>query len=286
MAASTLPTITLRDGTSIPRLGMGTWRMGDDPARRKDEVRSLQEGLDSGLRLIDTAEMYGSGRSESVVGEAIRGRRDDVYLVSKVLPSNADYNGTIKACKRSLSYLQTDSLDLYLLHWRSSTPLEETIGAFETLQKEGLIKRWGVSNFDTDDMNTLDRINPQAMVNQILYSLIYRGTEYDLQERDARHHIASMAYCPLGQGGAFLKNTTLVQIAQQHETSLGPATPAQIALAWVLRRPNVIPIPKAATPHHQHYNRAATEIQLTEADLAALDRAFPPPRHKEPLAVI
>lgn len=286
MAESALPTITLRNGLTIPRLGMGTWRMGDTPSRRRDEVRSLQEGLNSGLRLIDTAEMYGHGRSESVVGEAIQGRRDDVYLVSKVLPSNASYHDTIAACKRSLSFLKTDALDLYLLHWRSGTPLAETVDAFHTLQRDGLIKGWGVSNFDTNDMDELDRVSPEAVVNQILYSLIYRGTEYDLQKRDAHHQVTTMAYCPLGQGGELLTHPALLQLAQHHETSLGPATPAQIALAWVLRSPTVIPIPKAATPHHQKENIAATEIRLSQEELDTLDRAFPPPQSKEPLAVI
>lgn len=286
MAESTLPTITLRNGLTLPRLGMGTWRMGDSTDRRRDEVRSLQEGLDAGLRLIDTAEMYGHGRSESVVGEAIARRRDDVYLVSKVLPSNASYQGTIEACKRSLNFLKTESLDLYLLHWRGGVPLAETLDAFHTLQKEGLIKEWGVSNFDTDDMEELDHICSDAVANQILYNLMYRGTEYDLQKRDADHTVATMAYCPLGQGEELLSHPALLSIAQNHETSLGRATPAQIALAWVLRRPNVIAIPKAATLQHQRQNRAAVEINLTHEDLKTLDRAFPPPQSKEPLAVI
>ncbi|PHI96812.1 oxidoreductase [Parasaccharibacter apium] len=285
MTTPSAPTITL-NGTSLPALGMGTWRMGDNPAHRADEIRSLQMGLEAGLNIIDTAEMYGQGRAEAVIGEAINGRRDKAFLISKVLPSHASYKGTQEACERSLRHLNTDYLDLYLLHWPSAIPFEETHRAFETLKKRGLIGGWGVSNFDTEDMKTLLAHKFRPAVNQILYSLDYRGTEYDLLPHDETAHIVSMAYCPIGQGGALLKHPLLHEIAQQHETTHGPATPAQIALAWVLRRQNMIAIPKAGTPHHQALNLAAQEIILTQADLQALDAAFPPPHRKMPLAVI
>ncbi len=286
MTTSSHPTVTLNNGITLPALGMGTWRMGDSATRRADEIRSLQSGLEAGLRIIDTAEMYGHGRSEGVIGEALQGRRDQAFLISKVLPQNASYKGTLAACERSLKYLNTDHLDLYLLHWPGSVPFEETLRAFETLKERGLIGDWGVSNFDTADMDELADMGACPLVNQILYSLEYRGTEYDLLPRDEQAHVTSMAYCPIGQGGDLLRHPTLQVIARQHETSLGPATPAQIALAWVLRRRNMIAIPKASTPQHQALNIAAQDIQLTKADLKALDDAFPPPRSKESLAVI
>lgn len=286
MVTTSYPTVTLRNGITLPALGMGTWRMGDDIGQRDHEIRSLQIGLDAGLRIIDTAEMYGHGRSEGVIGEALRGRREQAFLISKVLPHNASYKGTIAACERSLKHLGTDHLDLYLLHWPGIIPFSETLYAFETLRERGLIKDWGVSNFDTDDMDELAEQGAYPLVNQILYSLEYRGTEYDLLPRDERAHITSMAYCPIGQGGELLHHPVLRAIARTYETSLGNATPAQIALAWVLRRKNMIAIPKASTPHHQALNIAAQEIRLSHDDLTALDDAFPPPTCKDALAVI
>ena len=286
MTTTPHPAVTLRNGITLPALGMGTWRMGDEAPRRADEIRSLQSGLDAGLRIIDTAEMYGHGRSEGVVGEALRGRRDRAFLISKVLPQNASSKGTVEACERSLKHLGTDHLDLYLLHWPGAIPFTETLYAFETLKERGLIRDWGVSNFNTADMDDLAELGAYPLVNQILYSLEYRGTEHDLLPRDEKARITSMAYCPIGQGGDLLHHPTLRAIAPRHETSLGPATTAQIALSWVLHRRNMIAIPKAATPHHQALNIAAQEIRLSRKDLAALDEAFPPPRRKEPLAVI
>lgn len=286
MTTASHPTVTLRNGITLPALGMGTWRMGDDPTQRAHEIRSLQSGLDAGLRIIDTAEMYGHGRSEGVIGEALRGRRDQAFLISKALPQHASYKDMLTACERSLKHLGTDHLDLYLLHWPSVIPFSETLYAFETLRERGLIKDWGVSNFDTDDMDELAEQGAYPLVNQILYSLEYRGTEYDLLPRDEQAHITSMAYCPIGQGGDLLHHPVLRAIAREHKTSLGHATPAQIALAWVLRRKNMIAIPKAATPHHQALNIAAQEIRLSHDDLAALDDAFPPPSCKDALAVI
>ncbi|GBQ30584.1 aldo/keto reductase [Gluconacetobacter azotocaptans] len=280
-------TVTFSNGTQVPALGMGTWNIGDRADRRAQEVESLRAGLDLGLRVIDTAEMYGGGRSETLVGQAIAGRRDEVFLVSKILPSNASRQGVAESCRASLRRLGTERIDLYLLHWPGAVPLEETIEAFERLKAEGLIGAWGVSNFDVDDMADVHRISPDGcLANQILYSLDYRGVEYDLLEDDRRQSVVTMAYSPLGQGGELLRAPVLARIAARHETALGPATPAQVALAWVLRQPNMLAIPKAASLPHQRQNVAAADIVLTEADLAAIDRSIPPPRRKVPLAMI
>ncbi|WP_040509216.1 aldo/keto reductase [Gluconobacter morbifer] len=281
-----MKTVTLRNGTTVPALGMGTWNVGDSAGRRPDEIRSLQQGLEAGLRVIDTAEMYGNGRSEKLVGEAIADVRDEVYLVSKVVPSNASYDGVHKACRRSLKHLDTDWLDLYLLHWRGGTPLEETIRAFRELQDDGLIRGWGVSNFDVDDMEEIESLSDDCLANQVLYNLEHRGTEFDLLEHDRKSGTVTMAYSPLGQGGELLDHPALKEVASRHETSLGPADAAQIALAWVLRRPNILAIPKAGSPKHVAGNIASMEITLTDDDLKTLDAAFPPPKRKVSLAMI
>ncbi|KXV34034.1 oxidoreductase [Gluconobacter thailandicus] len=281
-----MKTVTLRNGTTVPALGMGTWNVGDSADRRSSEIESLRKGLEAGLRVIDTAEMYGNGRSEKLVGEAIADVRDDVYLVSKVLPSNASYDGVRRACRRSLERLETDWLDMYLLHWRGGTPLEETIRAFEDLQADGLIRGWGVSNFDVDDMEEIEALSGSCQINQILYSLEHRGTEFDLLDHDLNAGVVTMAYSPLGQGGELLQHSALREIAGRHETSAGPADPAQIALAWVMRRENVMAIPKAGSSKHLLSNIASLEIVLTEDDLKVLDRAFPPPQRKVSLAMI
>ncbi|AQU86874.1 oxidoreductase [Komagataeibacter nataicola] len=283
-----MKTVTFPNGTTVPALGMGTWNMGDSDSRRADEIKSIHAGLEAGIRVVDTAEMYGSGRSEKLVGEAIRGRRDDVFLVSKVLPSNASRKGVRRACEASLKRLGTEYLDLYLLHWEGSEPLEETIAGFDDLVAADLIGSWGVSNFDTDGMREVESITATTpcAANQVLYSLDYRGAEFDLLARDRAAGIVTMAYSPLGQGGDLLRAPVLKQVAARHKTSLGPASPAQIALAWVLRQENVLAIPKAGSPKHQHENFAATEITLTRDDLAEIDAAIAPPRRKEPLAMI
>ncbi|MBV1834702.1 aldo/keto reductase [Novacetimonas pomaceti] len=280
--------VTFPDGITVPALGMGTWNLGDDDGRRKAEIQSIQLGLDAGLRVVDTAEMYGSGRSERLVGQAIAGRRDDVYLVSKVLPSNASRKGVHDACAASLKRLGTDRLDLYLLHWRGSVPLEETVAGFGDLMRAGMIRAWGVSNFDVDDMRELARVtSPEpCCANQILYSLDYRGVEHDLLAYDREARIVTMAYSPLGQGGELLRAPVLRRVAARHETALGPATPAQVALAWVLRQPGLLAIPKAGSPAHQRENIAAAALELTKADLAEIDDAIPPPRRKVSLAMI
>jgi diketogulonate reductase-like aldo/keto reductase len=234
------------------------------------------------MTLIDTAEMYASGGAEEVTRDAIAGRRDEVFLVSKVLPSNASRAGVIRSCEASLRRLGTDRIDLYLLHWRGGVPLAETVAAFEALKRDGKIRDWGVSNFDTDDMEELLGVDDGKAVqtNQVLYNLSSRGIEYDLMPWSDERSIPLMAYSPVNQG-SLGDNGSLQAIAERHD-----ATPIQIALAWVLRRKGVIAIPKAVEPEHVRQNRAALDIRLSEADLAELDRAFPPPGRKEPLAMI
>jgi diketogulonate reductase-like aldo/keto reductase len=275
-------TISLSSGEQVPALGQGTWRMGEDRHRRAEEVAALKLGIDLGMTLIDTAEMYASGGAEEVTREAVAGRRDEVFLVSKVLPSNAARADVIRACEASLRRLGTDRIDLYLLHWRGGTPLAETVGAFEALKRDGKIRHWGVSNFDTDDMEELAGIEggTAAQTNQVLYNPGARGIEYDLMPWSNERGIPLMAYSPVNQGG-LVGDRRLEAIAGRHG-----ATAAQIALAWVLRREGVIAIPKAVKPDHICRNRAALDIELDGADLAELDRAFPPPTRKVPLAMI
>jgi diketogulonate reductase-like aldo/keto reductase len=276
---SSVRTTALPDGRKVPVLGQGTWNMGEDRRRRSDEVAALRLGIDLGMTLIDTAEMYADGGSEEVVREAIGDRRDYVFLVSKVLPSNASRAGVVRACEQSLKRLGTDRLDLYLLHWRGGVPLAETVEAFETLKAQGKILGWGVSNFDMEDMEELASIpgGKSVQTNQVLYNLSSRGIDYDLLPQSARDGIPVMAYSPVGQGD-LTRDKRLAAIGERHG-----ATAAQIALAWTLRRPGVISIPKAASLDHVRENRAALDIELTEAGLAELDVAFPPPRRKRPL---
>jgi diketogulonate reductase-like aldo/keto reductase len=276
-----MQTVKLRTGDSVPALGQGTWRMGEDRRRHAQEVAALQLGLDLGLSLIDTAEMYGDGGAEQVVGEAIRGRRDEVYLVTKVLPENASRRGTVAACERSLKHLGTDQVDLYLLHWRGSHPLEETLRAFQDLTQQGKIRSWGVSNFDVDDVEELTELagGAAAVTNQVLYNLTRRGIEWDLLPWCRRNHMPITAYSPIEQG-RLLSNRGLDEVVKRHG-----ATPAQIALAWVLNSGSIA-IPRARSEAHVRENRAASDIRLTTQDLADLDRSFPPPRRKEPLAVL
>ncbi|MFC7298231.1 aldo/keto reductase [Herminiimonas aquatilis] len=272
----------LPSGEAVPVLGQGTWYMGDEPHRRAEEIATLRLGLDLGLSLIDTAEMYGDGASEKLVGEAIAGRRDEVFLVSKVLPGNATRSGTIAACERSLKRLGTDRIDLYLLHWRGRTPFAETIAAFEALQDSGKIRHWGVSNMDVGDMQEIARApGGDAMAtDQVLYNLMRRGIEYDLLPQAQARGLPLMAYSPIEQG-RLTEYPEVEEIADRHG-----ATPAQIALAWVLRQQGVIAIPKASTFSHVQENRAALEIKLTEQDLAELDEAFPPPNGPESLEML
>lgn len=279
---SIVRTTTLPSGEAIPVLGQGTWKMGEDARRRTDEVGALKLGLDLGITLIDTAEMYASGGAEEVVAQAIAGRRDEAFLVSKVLPSNASCAGVQRACEDSLKRLRTDRIDLYLLHWPGSVPLTETVAAFEALKKAGKIRHWGVSNFDTDEMEDLvglpDGGNVQS--NQVLYNLSRRGPEFDLAPWSRKRGIPLMAYSPVEQG-ALARNARLDAIAARHD-----ATAAQIALAWVMQQDGVIAIPKASSHEHIRQNVAALDIELTSQDFADLDRAFPPPTRKRGLEMI
>ncbi|RBA24694.1 aldo/keto reductase [Herminiimonas fonticola] len=272
----------LPSGESIPVLGQGTWYMGDEPRRRAEEIATLRLGLDLGMSLIDTAEMYGDGASEKLVGEAIAGRRDEVFLVSKVLPGNASRSGTIAACERSLKRMGTDRIDLYLLHWRGHTPFAETIAAFEALQDAGKIRHWGVSNMDVDDMREIARASGGDAIstNQVLYNLTRRGIEYDLLPQAQARGLPLMAYSPIEQG-RLTEYPEVEEIADKHGV-----TPAQIALAWVLRQQGVIAIPKASTLSHVQENRAALEVKLTAEDLAELDEVFPPPTGPESLEML
>lgn len=272
----------LSNGRQVPALGLGTWRMGERKSERPAEVAALRLGLDLGLDLIDTAEMYGEGGAEEVVAQAISGRRDKVFLVSKVYPHNASRKGAIAACERSLQRLQVDQLDLYLLHWRGGIPLGETVEAFEKLKGDGKIADWGVSNFDADGMRELETLaRPGACVaNQVLYHLGSRGIEWELLPYCRERRIAVMAYSPLGQGSV-LRNRALATLASKHGV-----TPAGIALAWVMRHDNVIVIPKASRLDHARENAAAADLVLDAEDLAELDRAFPAPRGPKPLEIL
>ena len=280
--AAPLPKVRLADGTHVPALGLGTWRMGESARRRTKEIAALRAGLDAGMTLVDTAEMYADGGAEDLVGQAVAGRRDEVFLVSKVYPHNAGAKSAIAACERSLRRLATDRLDLYLLHWRGRIPLAETVDAFERLRGAGKILRWGVSNFDVDDLAELSAIpdGRHCMVNQVLYHLGERGIEWALADACRRHAIAVMAYSPFGEG-ALLRDPKLVRIAR----SIG-ATPAQVALAWLARRDGVVCIPQSSNVAHVRDNRAAMSLSLSAATLADIDTAFPPPARAQPLAVI
>jgi diketogulonate reductase-like aldo/keto reductase len=256
--------------------------MAENPRLHDQEVAALRAGLDLGLTLIDTAEMYADGAAEELVGEAIAGRRKEVFLVSKVLPSHATRNGTIAACEASLRRLRTDRLDLFLLHWRESVPLEETLAGFESLVDSGKIQYWGVSNFDLSDMEELIDlpVGDGVQTDQVLYNLTRRGIEYDLLPWCRARGLPIMAYSPIEQG-RLLGHSTLQLIADQYSV-----TPAQIALAWVLRQDGVIAIPRSSKPEHVDENRAALEIHLTQNDLTMLDQAFPPPDRPVPLEML
>ena len=269
------------DGVRVPALGLGTWRMGERGRDHDAEIVSLRLGVELGMPVIDTAEMYGDGGAEALVGEAIAGQRDRVFLVSKVYPHNAGAKSAIAACERSLKRLATDRLDLYLLHWRGRIPLAETVGAFERLRRDGKIVRWGVSNFDVDDIEELLAIpdGEQCAANQVLYHLGERAIEWRLAALCRERRMAIMAYSPVGQGD-LLRSRKLHAIAREAN-----ATPAQVALAWLMRR-RVMAIPKASTAAHVRENRKAADVALSTHVQSALDAAFPPPAHAKPLAVI
>lgn len=280
-----MKTVQLSSGRSMPSLGLGTWNMGEHDAQRQREVRALQLGLDLGMTLIDTAEMYGDGGAEEVVGDAIEGRRDGVYLVSKVYPHNATFKGVQAACERSLRRLRTGYLDCYLLHWRGSVPLRETLDGLQALKQAGKIRDYGVSNFDLDDMEQARTLQggDGIVTNQVLYNLTRRGIEWNLLPWSQQHHVPVMAYSPLesstpGEQRVLLGNRNLLAVAARHGV-----TPAQIALAWLLRQDQLIVIPKSSNPEHVQLNRRAADIILTADDLAELDQGFPRPRRGTPL---
>lgn len=278
-----IPKVRLLNGQEVPVLGQGTWYMGDKGGDRAAEARALRLGIDLGMTLIDTAEMYAEGGAEEVVAEAIAGQRDKVFVVSKVYPYNASRRGIPAACERSLKRLRTDRIDLYLLHWRGAVPLAETVAAFEVLKGEGKIGAWGVSNLDVGDMSELLSVAPEraCQVNQVLYNPEHRGIEFDLLRGCTKSGIAIMAYSPVGQAGRLLRAPALAAVARRHG-----ATPAQIALAWALRHERVIAIPKATQPEHVRQNAAAASIVLTAEDLAEIDAAYPPPTRKQRLEML
>src|SRR5271170_2786584 len=277
-----MPQITLPDGESVPAYGQGTWHMGENRGRFAEEVAALKLGIDLGITLIDTAEMYGNGVAEEIVAEAMGGNRDGLFIVSKVLPYNASQKGVVEACERSLKRLKTDRIDLYLLHWRGSVPLAETIAGFARLQRDGKIRHHGVSNFSTEDMKEWAGLagGETVAANQILYNLGRRGPQWELIPWCRERKIAIMAYTPLEQG-RILGNRALSEVAARHGASA-----AQVALAWLLRQDGMIVIPKATTPEHVRDNRGAADLALDTRDLAALDRAFPPPKGRTSLGML
>ncbi|MFL5265898.1 MAG: aldo/keto reductase [Stellaceae bacterium] len=278
----TLRSVTLRDGERVPALGQGTWHMGEDRRRAAEEAKSIRLGIDLGMTLIDTAEMYGDGGAEEVLARAAEGIRDSLFIVSKVYPHNGSRAGVVAACERSLKRLATDRIDLYLLHWRGSVPLAETLEGFQRLERDGKIRYHGVSNFDRADMAEWAALQGGETVaaNQVLYNLSRRGPEWDLVPWCREHRVAIMAYTPLGQG-RMLGTPVLAEIGRRRN-----ATAAQIALAWLLRQEDTIVIPKASRAEHVRENRGAVDVALTAEDLAALDRAFPPPEGKTRLGML
>jgi len=268
-------------GETVPVLGQGTWRMGEEKKKRASEIAALRTGIDLGMTLIDTAEMYANGGAERVVGEAIAGRRDQVFVVTKFYPENATREGMAAACDRSLRRLDISQIDLYLLHWRGDVPLKETLAGFEDLLEAKKIRYAGVSNFDVDDLMELARLKgglERVVTNEVLYNLERRGIEWDLLAWMRKRHRPIIAYSPVEEGLLAHPHPVLKRVAERHK-----ATPVQIALAWVIREDGVIAIPKAADPKHVRENRGAADIKLTKRDLEELDESFPPPDGKKPL---
>jgi diketogulonate reductase-like aldo/keto reductase len=282
LPVTAIRTTKLPSDEVVPVLGQGTWHMAEGRHSREQEILALRRGLDLGMSLIDTAEMYADGGAEELVGDAIQGRRDQVFLVTKVLPSHATEEGTILACERSLDRLKTEWIDLYLLHWRERVPLWQTIAGFRKLLAAEKIRYWGVSNFDVTDMAELINFEggSEVATDQVLYNLTRRGIEFDLLPWCHQHRITIMAYSPIEQG-RLLKDPTIRAVAKRHDV-----TPAQVALAWVIRRDGVIAIPQAGDPKHVHENRGALDVHLSKEDLVQLDRAFPPPTEKQPLEML
>ena len=274
--------ILLPGGEAIPALGLGTWGLGEQPARRREELATVRLAVELGMTLIDTAEMYGEGATEAFLGEALAGLRDRVFLVSKVYPHNASRRGVVEACGRSLRRLGTDHLDLYLLHWPGHEPLAETLAGFEALRDAGLIRHWGVSNFDTANLEALYALpgGDRCAVNQVLYNLTRRGPEFDLLPWMRERGLPLVAYSPLEQG-RLANGGPLVELAAKHRVSRW-----QLALAWVLGRHGTIAIPKTASADHLRANHAARNLRLTEAERASLDTQFPPPRRRRALEML
>ena len=274
--------VALPSGETVPALGQGTWQMAETASRRGQEIEALRVGVGLGMTLIDTAEMYGEGAAEELIAEALHEQRERLFLVSKVYPHNANRVGVVQACERSLRRLKADRLDLYLLHWRGSVPLEETVAGFEELRRSGKIRQWGVSNFDVDDMQELLEIRggENCVTNQVLYNVTRRGPEFDLIPWMAEHRMPLMAYSPIEQG-RLPRGGVLQKIGQKQGASA-----FQIALAWLLQKPDVIAIPKASSPDHVRDNHRALEIRLDPEDLEAIDAEFPPPERKRPLEMI
>jgi diketogulonate reductase-like aldo/keto reductase len=279
---SDIAQVSIKDGRSMPALGLGTWRMGERKGARAAEIDAVRLGIALGMNLVDTAEMYGDGGAEEVVGEAIAGQSRRPFLVSKVYPHNATRRGVVSACKRSLARLHVRQLDLYLLHWRGDVPLADTVAGFESLREDGLIRAWGVSNFDVDDMRALVKVpgGERCVANQVLYHLGRRGIEFDLLPWCRERGIAVMAYSPVDQG-RLVRSPALQQIAASLRTSA-----AQLAIAWLLAQPGIVVIPKALDTAHVRDNRAAADLVLDRPTLDAIDRAFPPPRRATPLAML
>ena len=273
--------VALPGGTQVPALGQGTWRMGEDASRRQAETEALRTGVELGMTMVDTAEMYGEGETERFLGEALDGLRDHVFLVSKAYPQNAGRGRLERACEASLRRLRTDRLDLYLLHWRGSVPLAETVEGMEALRSAGKIAAWGVSNLDAADMDELFRAGGEACAtDQVLYNLTRRGPEFDLLPAMQARGVPLTAYSPVEQG-RLPRSDALAAVAERRDS-----TPAQVALAWVLRQPDIIAIPKAADVAHVRENRRAADLALTPEDLAEIDAAFPPPARKTPLEML
>ncbi|MFO1172867.1 MAG: aldo/keto reductase [Hyphomicrobiaceae bacterium] len=274
--------VTLRSGETVPQLGQGTWKMGENAARRQTEVKALRRGIDLGMTLLDTAEMYGEGGAEEVVAEAAKGQRDKLFIVSKVYPHNASRQGTVQACERSLKRLRTDRIDLYLLHWPGSYPLADTVAAFEELRQAGKVRMWGISNFDAKGMAKVlgETGGGNCAANQVLYNLSERGIEWDLMKACAAAKVAVMAYTPIGRT-CVISDKSAIEVARRHGVQ-----PAAVAIAWTMRDPNVISIPKSSNVDHVEANRQAVDLKLGAEDLALLDKAFPPPRKATPLSVL
>jgi diketogulonate reductase-like aldo/keto reductase len=277
-----MPQITLPNGERVPAYGQGTWHMGENRNRFADEAAALRLGIELGITLIDTAEMYGNGVAEEIVAQAMGNNRDRLFIVSKVLPYNASRQGTIEACERSLKRLKTDRIDLYLLHWRGSHPFAETLAGFERLQRDGKIRHHGVSNFDRGEMEEWARLDAGKSVasNQILYNLTRRGPEWEVIPWCRERNVSIMAYSPIEQG-RMLGHKALGEVGARHG-----ATPAQVALAWLLRQDGMIVIPKASRQEHVRENLGALDLKLTDQDLADLDRAFPPPKGRSNLGML